>query len=92
MPPVAHRVRRARRSAPSCTADGLKALAFVVIGIMAYLAFRFEWKFSVAAIVANLHDVVIILGLLRLLPVGVLARRCWPRCWRCWATRSTSRS
>jgi preprotein translocase subunit SecF len=43
-------------------ADGLKALAFVVIGIMAYLAFRFEWKFSIAAIVANLHDVVIILG------------------------------
>ena len=42
--------------------DGLKALAFVVIGIMAYLAFRFEWKFSVAAIVANLHDVIIILG------------------------------
>jgi preprotein translocase subunit SecF len=43
-------------------ADGLKALAFVVIGIMMYLAFRFEWKFSIAAIVANLHDVVIILG------------------------------
>ena len=43
-------------------ADGLKALAFVVVGIMMYLAFRFEWKFSVAAIVANLHDVVIILG------------------------------
>ena len=42
--------------------DGLKALAFVVIGIMVYLAFRFEWKFSVAAIVANLHDVIIILG------------------------------
>ena len=43
-------------------ADGLKALAFVVVGIMIYLAFRFEWKFSIAAIVANLHDVVIILG------------------------------
>lgn len=43
-------------------ADGLKALAFVVLGIMIYLAFRFEWKFSVAAILANLHDVVIILG------------------------------
>jgi preprotein translocase subunit SecF len=43
-------------------ADGAKALAFVVIGIMIYLAFRFEWKFSVAAIIANLHDVVIILG------------------------------
>ena len=42
--------------------DGAKALAFVVIGIMLYLAFRFEWKFSVAAIVANLHDVIIILG------------------------------
>ena len=43
-------------------ADGLKALAFVVAGIMLYLAVRFEWKFSVAAIVANLHDVIIILG------------------------------
>ncbi|MBL8352421.1 MAG: protein translocase subunit SecF [Burkholderiaceae bacterium] len=42
--------------------DGAKALAFVVVGIMIYLAFRFEWKFSVAAIVANLHDVIIILG------------------------------
>jgi preprotein translocase subunit SecF len=42
--------------------DGAKALAFVVIGIMIYLAIRFEWKFAVAAIVANLHDVVIILG------------------------------
>ena len=42
--------------------DGAKALAFVVVGIMIYLAFRFEWKFSIAAIVANLHDVVIILG------------------------------
>ena len=42
--------------------DGAKALAFVVIGIMIYLAFRFEWKFSIAAIIANLHDVIIILG------------------------------
>jgi preprotein translocase subunit SecF len=42
--------------------DGLKALAFVVVGIMIYLAIRFEWKFAVAAIIANLHDVVIILG------------------------------
>ncbi|MFN7711587.1 MAG: protein translocase subunit SecF, partial [Curvibacter sp.] len=42
--------------------DGLKALAFVVGGIMLYLALRFEWKFAVAAIIANLHDVVIILG------------------------------
>ncbi len=42
--------------------DGLKALAFVIVGIMLYLAFRFEWKFSIAAIVANLHDVIIVLG------------------------------
>jgi preprotein translocase subunit SecF len=43
-------------------ADGLKALAFVVIGIMIYLAVRFEWKYAVSAIIANLHDVIIILG------------------------------
>ena len=42
--------------------DGAMALGFVVIGIMLYLAVRFEWKFAVAAIVANLHDVIIILG------------------------------
>jgi preprotein translocase subunit SecF len=42
--------------------DGLMALAFVVGGIMLYLSIRFEWKFAVSAIIANLHDVVIILG------------------------------
>lgn len=42
--------------------DGLKALGMVVVGIMIYLAMRFEWKFAVAAIIANLHDVIIILG------------------------------
>ncbi len=42
--------------------DGSIALALVCAGIMAYLAFRFEWRFAVAAIIANLHDVVIILG------------------------------
>jgi preprotein translocase subunit SecF len=44
------------------THDGLTALLFVVIGIMIYLAIRFEWKFALAAIIANLHDVIIILG------------------------------
>jgi preprotein translocase subunit SecF len=43
--------------------DGLLALAMVIIGIMIYLAFRFEWKFSVAAIVANLHDVILVIGM-----------------------------
>jgi preprotein translocase subunit SecF len=42
--------------------DGLMALAFVIVGIMIYLAIRFEWKFAISAIVANFHDVVIILG------------------------------
>jgi preprotein translocase subunit SecF len=42
--------------------SGLNALVMVILGVMAYLAVRFEWKFAVAAIVANLHDVVIILG------------------------------
>jgi preprotein translocase subunit SecF len=42
--------------------NGALALLFVSLGIVAYLALRFEWKFGLAAIVANLHDVVIILG------------------------------
>ncbi len=42
--------------------NGLMALLCVVIGIMIYLAIRFEWKFAVAGVLANLHDVVIILG------------------------------
>jgi preprotein translocase subunit SecF len=41
---------------------GIKALLFVVVGIVIYLSIRFEWKFAVAGILANLHDVVIILG------------------------------
>lgn len=42
--------------------DGSLALFAVCVGIMAYLAIRFEWRFAVATIIANLHDVVIILG------------------------------
>lgn len=44
------------------THDGLMALGLVVIGIIIYLGFRFEWKYGVAAVLANLHDVIIILG------------------------------
>jgi preprotein translocase subunit SecF len=44
------------------TQNGLNALVMVIVGVMIYLAVRFEWKFAVAAIIANLHDVVIILG------------------------------
>ena len=41
---------------------GLTALALVCVGIIAYLAMRFEWRFAVSAVIANMHDVVIILG------------------------------
>ena len=46
--------------------NGALALLLVVIGIVTYLAFRFEWRFSVSAIIANLHDIVIILGMFAL--------------------------
>ena len=42
--------------------NGALALLLVIAGIVAYLAMRFEWRFAVAAIIANLHDVIIILG------------------------------
>ena len=42
--------------------DGAMALLLVVLGIMMYLAMRFEWRFALSAIIANLHDVIIILG------------------------------
>lgn len=42
--------------------NGALALLLVIVGIMLYLAMRFEWRFAVAAIIANMHDVVIILG------------------------------
>ena len=70
--------------------NGLMALGMVVLGIVIYLAFRFEWKFGVAAIIAN--------------PTwssfwasspsssGSSRSRCWPACWPCSATRSTNRS
>lgn len=41
---------------------GLTALALVVVGIIIYLSMRFEWRFALSAIIANMHDVVIILG------------------------------
>lgn len=42
--------------------NGLSALGVVIVLVMFYLAVRFEWKYAVSAIIANLHDVVIILG------------------------------
>jgi preprotein translocase subunit SecF len=59
--PCARRVRRPA-GRQGTRRDGAMALLLVIIGIVIYLAFRFEWRFSVSAIIANLHDVVIILG------------------------------
>lgn len=42
--------------------NGLAALGMVIAGIIIYLSMRFEWRFAVAAIVANMHDIIIILG------------------------------
>jgi len=42
--------------------NGALAMLLVCVGIMAYLAMRFEWRFALAAVIANMHDVVIILG------------------------------
>ena len=43
--------------------SGGLALLLVVAGILVYLAIRFEWRFALAAIIANMHDIVIILGM-----------------------------
>ena len=42
--------------------NGVYAMLFVVFGFLAYISFRFEWKFAVAAIIATLHDVVVVAG------------------------------
>ena len=42
--------------------NGALAILFVCLGIILYLSLRFEWRFAVAAVVANMHDVIIILG------------------------------
>ena len=65
---------------------GLMALGMVVLGIVLYLALRFEWKFGVAAIIANLHDVIIILGFFAFFH-GSFRSRCWRQCWPFWAIR-----
>jgi len=42
--------------------NGIYAMLFVFIGFLAYISFRFEWKFAVAAILATMHDVVVVAG------------------------------
>jgi len=71
--------------------NGALALLLVSFGIVAYLALRFEWRFAVSAIIANLHDVIIILGFFAPCSNGSSRCRCWRRCWRCSVIRSTNR-
>ncbi|MEZ5435531.1 MAG: hypothetical protein R3E67_02700 [Pseudomonadales bacterium] len=60
---------------------GLTALLLVVVGIIIYLSMRFEWRFSIAAILANLHDVIIILGFFAFFQWSFRCR-CWRQCLR----------
>ncbi|MDR2341570.1 MAG: protein translocase subunit SecF [Campylobacteraceae bacterium] len=50
---------------------GIMAISFSLIAILAYIAFRFEWRFGIAAIVSEFHDVIIIIGIISLLQIDV---------------------
>ncbi|MDO9268287.1 MAG: protein translocase subunit SecF [Methylobacter sp.] len=47
--------------------DGFLALLYSTIGILIYVAWRFEWKFAVGSIIATFHDVIVTLGLFSML-------------------------
>ncbi|RUM58096.1 MAG: protein translocase subunit SecF [Nautilia sp.] len=51
--------------------NGIKALTFAIIGILIYVAFRFEWRFAVASVIALFHDVIISIGFVSLFNVDV---------------------
>ena len=71
--------------------SGALALLVVCAGIMAYLAIRFQWKFALAAIIANLHDVVITLGCFAIFQ-WEFSLTVLPASWPSSATRSTNPS
>ena len=50
---------------------GMMSLVLAVLGILVYVAFRFEWRFAVASIVALVHDVSIALGMVSLFAIDV---------------------
>ncbi|MDR0578997.1 MAG: protein translocase subunit SecF [Campylobacteraceae bacterium] len=50
---------------------GIMAISFSLIAILAYIAFRFEWRFGIAAIISEFHDVIIIIGIISLLQIDV---------------------
>jgi len=51
--------------------NGIKALAFAIIGVLIYVAFRFEWKFAVASVLALFHDIIISIGFVSLFNIDV---------------------
>jgi len=51
--------------------NGIKALLFAIIGVLIYVAFRFEWKFAVASVIALFHDIIISIGFVSLFNVDV---------------------
>ncbi len=51
--------------------NGIKALVFAIIGVLIYVAFRFEWKFAVASVLALFHDIIISIGFVSLFSVDV---------------------
>jgi len=53
------------------TEKGIKALTFAIIGILIYVAFRFEWSFAVASVLALVHDITISLGFVSLFNIDV---------------------
>jgi len=53
------------------TEKGIKALTFAIIGILIYVAFRFEWSFAVASVLALVHDITISIGFVSLFSVDV---------------------
>jgi preprotein translocase subunit SecF len=51
------------------TEQGILAVVYALIGIFLYVMFRFQWRFSVGAVVALVHDVIISMGILSLLQI-----------------------
>ena len=53
------------------TEKGIKALSFAIIGILIYVAFRFEWSFAIASVIALFHDITISIGFVSLFNIDV---------------------
>jgi len=53
------------------TEKGIKALSFAIIGILIYVAFRFEWSFAIASVIALFHDLTISIGFVSLFNIDV---------------------